>query len=73
MHTPMIIENGAGIAIPTYMLNNYISCRRFSTSTLKATIYFENLDPIKELDIELNGYHDLPKQKFQNRHSRSRY
>lgn len=74
LNTPMIIENGAGIAIPT-SFHPYFSelphqvVEDFLLFSFTEGYHFilENLDRIrKELDIELNGYHDLPKSEISN-------
>ena len=74
LNTHMIIENGAGIAIPK-SFHPYFSelphqvIEDFLLFSFTEGYHFilENLDRIrKKLDIELNGYHDLPKSEISN-------
>lgn len=67
LHTPMIIENGAGVVIPRKfhpyfedlphrIIDNYL----LFSFTKGYNFILENLDRIrKELDLQLLGYHDL--------------
>ncbi len=74
LHTPMIVENGAGVVIPRQfhpyfedlphrMIDDFL----LFSFTEGYNFILENLDRIrKELDLQLLGYHDLQKTEISN-------
>ena len=72
LHTPMIIENGAGVVIPRKfhpyfedLPHRIIDDFLLFSFTEGYNFILENLDRIrKELDLQLLGYHDLQKAEI---------